>query len=262
MGDDGASMGTALGTIGGGIVGSIIPGAGTAAGAMIGGSLGGALGGMLGPKKGGGSGNYGGEAIGMMGYDERTALLKKQREEAEKRAMQGQTGSFRDAQLNALGQAQGVMMGAQPTAAEQMMRNQQQQNIAQSMAMAASARGGQNAGMNMRQAQMAGQLANQQALAQSMPMQVQERMAATQLAAGIGAQGRQYDTAYEAMQRDLANQALMAGYQQDRDLMNAELQRRGLNAQGAAAQTKRDADLKGGAMSTAGQIGAAMLKKS
>lgn len=200
--------------------------------------------GQLGPKPLG--------AVGLAGADERKKEYDRLAAEAAARQKAGQTGAFRDAQLGALAQAQGVASGAMPTAAQQMLQNQQQNNIAQSMAMAASARGGQNAGMNFRQAQQAGLAANQQALAQAMPMQTQERMAANQMVAGIGAQGLGQDLAYQQAQNQQQMMARQAEYEQARDLMNAQM------GVGMANKKSEDA-LKGGLMSTAGQVGAAFL---
>ena len=99
---------------------------------------------------------------------------------------------FRGKQLGLAGQLEAQAAGQGPSLAQAQLQQATDQNIAQQMALAASARGG-NVGMAQRQAAQNAAAVQQQASQQSAMLRMQEQMAAREQLSGLLGQGRAAD---------------------------------------------------------------------
>jgi hypothetical protein len=109
---------------------------------------------------------------------------------------------FRGKQLGLAGQLEAQAAGQGPSLAQAQLQQATDQNIAQQMALAASARGG-NVGMAQRQAAQNAAAVQQQAAQQASMLRMQEQMAAREQLGGLLGQGRAADQQGSIAQAEL-----------------------------------------------------------
>lgn len=227
----GAATGAALG--------SVIPGVGTAVGA--------AGGGLLGLLSSSGGDNKQVQAAQLAGQEERRKRFADAIQQAQQRTESG--SPFLQAQHGLVGQLQQSAAGQGPSIAEQQMKAAQEQNLAQALAMGASARGNQNPAMIQRQL-MAQQAAGGQQIAQAAGIaRLQEQQGAQQQLASLAAQGRQGDLAFQQAKDQLALQYEQLGLSADQAQLMAEIEAQKINSGVAQSNAAYDRQLMGGAIS-------------
>jgi len=192
----------------------------------------------------------------MPGADEREKRYMEQI-----KALQAQSAGIKPGEMGQTYQTalQGIQqraLGQGPSAADIMLQRQQEQNLANALAMQRSQRGG-----NVLAAQrMAGQqlgVQQQQALGQAAQLKAQEQVGAqgqmlqaSQLEAQKIAQDRQQ----QAMFQDLARQYEMMGLTQAQAQMQAANALKGMQYQAAAAEAQSQNQFLGGLISTGAQL--------
>ena len=226
-----AAKGALGGAATGAAVGSVVPGIGT----VIGGAAGGLIGGI--------AGWYGGKdnkkPLQYQDRDQVQALIRggsgdpnagywgqdvTHFQAPQTQAAQLQMGNdpFRAAQLQQMGQLQGIASGQQRGAGELAVQRQAQQALAAQQAQARMARGG-NAALAYRNA--AGQSAaiGSSAAGASRQAALQDQMNAQGLLSGLSAQGRGADINVSGQNANLQQQAGIqnAGMQQQNQVINS-----------------------------------------
>lgn len=179
-----------------------------------------------------------------------------------------QQGSFEDALRASMGvnqglgtqqqqqiqQLQALASGQQPSIAEQQAKMAQNQNIKNAMAMASSARGGQNIGLLQRQVGQQAAEGGQNIAAQSGIAKAQENIANQQLLANALASARQGATQMGGMQADLINKYMAAGLTADQAKMMAQLENRKIESQQGIAEAQIAASRSGQDKSLLGSL--------
>jgi hypothetical protein len=228
-----AAKGALGGAATGAAIGSVVPGWGTVIGAGIGGLVGGAAGWFGGGDKGkkpmqyqdrdqmqalirGGSGE-GGDA-GYWAQD----VTHFQAPQVAASGLKMWDDPFRRAQLQQMGQLQGIASGQQQGAGELAVQRQAQQALAAQQAQARMARGG-NAALAYRNA--AGQSAaiGSSAAGAARQAALQDQMNAQGLLSGLSAQGRGADINVSGQNANLEQQANIqnAGLAQQNQVINS-----------------------------------------
>lgn len=146
-------------------------------------------------------------------------------------AAQNQIGTQQQQQLQ---QLQGLVSG--PSIAEQQMKMAQDRNLAQQVAAASSARGGQNLGLLNRQVAQAGAEGGQAIAAQAGVAKMQEDLAKQKLLADTLAQARQSEALTGGQEADLVGKYIAAGLGADQAKIAAQVQNRQIDAQQGAVE--------------------------
>jgi len=186
--------------------------------------------------------------------DSREERLRDVNREYGQMIQQGPTGQARAYQQQLLSQ-----IPQSPMASQAMLRNQQNQNMQQALAMARSGQSPSAANLMARNALQAQGMANQQAFGQGLGQAAQEMGQLNQFRLGGTTQGRAQDAAYEMMARQGQQQTQAQSLDQAKAMLQAQTQRELGAAQARAAQRAAKNQQQNSMLGTVAQVGALAL---